>query len=65
MLLGVIGLVFSAVWVGCGEEGLMASLMRVLAFARLSMCDDGRDESGWWDLELFVVLISMRTRLGG
>ena len=56
MLFGVIGLVFSAGLVGCGEEVLMASLMRVLAFARLSMCADGRDGSvcGIWSCLLFL-----------
>jgi hypothetical protein len=38
----------------------MASLTRVLAFARLSMYDDGGDESGW-DMKLFVALITMKT----
>jgi hypothetical protein len=37
--------------------------MRVLAFARLSMYDDGGDENGW-DVELFVVIRTMRTWLG-
>ena len=36
----------------------------MLAFTRLSMCDDGGDESGSWGLELFVVIRTMRTWLG-
>jgi hypothetical protein len=60
MVSGEMGFVYSAGLVSCGVEVLITSLMRVLAFARLSMYDDGGDETGW-DMELFVVLIPMRT----
>ena len=62
MLSEEMGLVLSAGSTGCGVDGLMASLMRVLAFARLSMYDDG-EMSQWWGLKLFVVVRTMRTWL--